>query len=160
MKKTTIAAGLAAFAMAGMVIAQQAGFTRTALQTHDLSTPGRVVVQARAEFDPGVAAGRHTHPGEEIGYVLEGQLELLIDGQPPRLVKAGEVFFVPAGLCMTARTPATAKPRCWRPTSSKKASRSPRRPSKQALAGSGAGRLAGTCSISTVEYQERGKHPS
>jgi quercetin dioxygenase-like cupin family protein len=68
------------------------------VQTQDLSTPGRVAVQARAEFDPGVAAGRHTHPGEELGCLLEGQLELRIDGQPPRIVKAGEAFFVPAGL--------------------------------------------------------------
>jgi quercetin dioxygenase-like cupin family protein len=98
MRKSLVVAGLAAFAVTGVVIAQQTGFTRTAVQTHDLSTPGRVAVQARAEFDPGVAAGRHTHPGEELGYVLEGQIELRIDGQPPRIVKAGEAFFVPAGL--------------------------------------------------------------
>jgi len=98
MKKSMVVAGLAALAVTGAVIAQQAGFSRTGLQTQDLSTPGRVAVQARAEFEPGVAAGRHTHPGEELGYVLEGQLELRIDGQPPRIVKAGEVFFVPAGL--------------------------------------------------------------
>lgn len=78
--------------------AQQAGFTRIPLQTQDLSAPGRVAVQARAEFDPGVAAGRHTHPGEELGYVLEGELELKIDGQPPKIIHAGETFFVPAGL--------------------------------------------------------------
>lgn len=98
MKKTTIAAGLAAFAIAGIVLAQQSGFTRVGLQTQDLSIPGKVAVQARAEFEPGVAAGRHTHPGEELGYVLEGQLELRIDGQAPKIVKAGETFFVPAGL--------------------------------------------------------------
>ena len=98
MKKSLVVAGLAALTVTGVVIAQQAGFTRTAVQTQDLSAPGRVAVQARAEFDPGVAAGRHTHPGEELGYVLEGQLELRIDGQPPRIVKAGESFFVPAGL--------------------------------------------------------------
>jgi quercetin dioxygenase-like cupin family protein len=98
MKKSMVIAGFAALLVTGLVIAQQAGFTRTAVQTQDLSTPGRVAVQARAEFDPGVAAGRHTHPGEELGYVLEGQLELRIDGQPPRTVKAGEAFFVPAGL--------------------------------------------------------------
>ena len=98
MKKSLVVAGLAALTVTGVVIAQQAGFTRTAVQTQDLSAPGRVAVQARAEFDPGVAAGRHTHPGEELGYVLEGQLELRIDGQPPRTVKAGEAFFVPAGL--------------------------------------------------------------
>lgn len=109
MKKTIIAASLAAFTMAGVVIAQQAGFTRTGLQTQDLSTPGRVAVQVRAEFDPGVAAGRHTHPGEELGYVLEGQLELLIDGQPPRVVKAGEVFFVPAGVVHDGKNTGSGK---------------------------------------------------
>ncbi len=80
------------------LLAQQAGFTRVGLQTQDLSTPGKVAVQARAEFDPGVAAGRHTHPGEELGYVLEGQLERRIDGQPPKIIKAGETFFVPEGI--------------------------------------------------------------
>ncbi len=98
MKKTILAAGIAVFALTGIALAQQAGFTRIALQTQDLSAPGRVAVQARAEFEPGVAAGRHTHPGEELGYVLEGQLELRIDGQAPRIVKAGETFFVSAGL--------------------------------------------------------------
>jgi len=80
------------------ILAQQSGFTRVPLQTQDLGNPGKVAVQARAEFDPGVAAGRHTHPGEELGYVLEGQLELRIDGQPPKIIKAGETFFVPEGL--------------------------------------------------------------
>jgi quercetin dioxygenase-like cupin family protein len=80
------------------ILAQQSGFTRVPLQTQDLGTPGKIAVQARAEFDPGVAAGRHTHPGEELGYVLEGQLELRIDGQPPKIIKAGETFFVPDGL--------------------------------------------------------------
>lgn len=98
MKSMGYKAFVAAMLMASAVMAQQAGFTRVALQTQDLSAPGRVAVQARAEFDPGVAAGRHTHPGEELGYVLEGQLELRIDGQAPRIVKAGETFFVPEGL--------------------------------------------------------------
>lgn len=98
MKKTIFIAGLTAFAIAGFVVAQQAGFTRTPLQSQDLSTPGRVAVQVRAEFEPGVAAGRHTHPGEELGYVLEGQLEFRVDGQAPRIIKAGETFFVPAGV--------------------------------------------------------------
>ena len=92
MKTMGYQAFVAAMLMASAVMAQQAGFTRVALQTQDLSAPGRVAVQARAEFDPGVAAGRHTHPGEELGYVLEGQLELRIDGQAPRIVKAGETF--------------------------------------------------------------------
>ena len=84
--------------LAGIAWAQQAGFTRVMLQDHDLSIPDRHVVQARAEFQPGIASGRHTHPGEEIGYVLEGEVEVTIDGKPPLTIKAGETFFVPAGL--------------------------------------------------------------
>ena len=56
MKKITLAMGMAALTVTGLVIAQQAGFTRVPLQSQDLSIPGKVVVQARAEFDPGVAA--------------------------------------------------------------------------------------------------------
>ena len=54
------------------------------------------MVQARVEFEPGAVVGRHTHPGEEISVVLEGQLLLEVDGQPARTIKAGEAFMVPA----------------------------------------------------------------
>ena len=77
---------------------QQPGFKRVAIQDQDLSVPGRHAVQAKAEFDPSGAIGRHTHPGEELSVVLEGTLTLRIDGQPPRAVKAGESFFIPAGV--------------------------------------------------------------
>ncbi len=77
--------------------AQQSGFTRKVLQDHNLSVPERHAVQALAEFVPGGAAGRHTHPGEEVGYLLEGTLVLEVDGQPPRTLKAGDAFFVEAG---------------------------------------------------------------
>lgn len=98
MKKMVISAGVATLVVAGLVAAQQPGFTRIPVQSQDLSIPGRVAVQVRAEFEPGAVVGRHTHPGEELGYVIEGQLELRIEGQPPRVVKAGESFFVPAGV--------------------------------------------------------------
>lgn len=84
--------------VAGIAVAQQAGFTRVALQDQDISIAGQHAVQARAEFQPGVASGRHTHPGEELGYVLEGQVEIAIDGKPKVTLKAGESFFIPAGL--------------------------------------------------------------
>ena len=77
--------------------AQQPGFTRKQLQDQPLSVPGRHVVQAIAEFAPGVAVGKHTHPGEELSYVLEGTLLLEIEGEAPRTLKAGDAFFVPAG---------------------------------------------------------------
>jgi quercetin dioxygenase-like cupin family protein len=99
--KVLIVAGLAAAALvagAGALYAQQPGFTRTVLQDHDLTAQGRHAVVARAEFVPGGVAGRHTHPGEELGYIVEGTLELLIEGQPPKRLKKGEVFFVPAGV--------------------------------------------------------------
>src|SRR2546423_12530815 len=83
---------------ATLLLAQQPGFTRKLLQDHDLSAGERHAVQVLVEFIPGGAVGKHTHPGEELGYVLEGTLELAIVGQPPRTVNAGEVFFVPAGI--------------------------------------------------------------
>jgi len=90
--------GIVAALGAAAAIAQQAGFTRVALQDQPLSDPAKHAVQARAEFAPGIAAGKHTHPGEELGYVIEGEILLEIAGQPPRTVKAGESFFVPAGV--------------------------------------------------------------
>jgi quercetin dioxygenase-like cupin family protein len=80
------------------VSAQQLGGTkRTDLQRHDLSLPGREVNQVLVEFAPGLVAPRHAHPGEEIVYVVEGELEYQRDGKPPVTVKAGEVLFIPAG---------------------------------------------------------------
>lgn len=82
---------------------QQPGMKRTELQRHDLSAPGREVVQVRVEIDPGVTTPRHSHPGEEIIYVLEGSFEYQIEGQAPVTVKAGDVYFIPAGTIHTAK---------------------------------------------------------
>jgi quercetin dioxygenase-like cupin family protein len=87
--------------------AQQAGSKRMDLQRHDLSAPGREVVQVRVDFDPGYGSPRHTHPGEEIIYVLEGTLEYQIEGKPPVRVKAGDVLFVPAGAIHAAKNVGT-----------------------------------------------------
>lgn len=77
--------------------AQAGTIRRTVIQKADVSVPGREAVVAKVELDEGVAAGRHSHPGDEISYVLEGEGELLIDGEDPRRVKAGESFVIPAG---------------------------------------------------------------
>jgi quercetin dioxygenase-like cupin family protein len=77
-------------------VQQAPGLSRTDLQQHDLSAPGREVVQNRVDIDPEAPAIRHRHPGEEIIYVLEGSLEYELDGETPTTVSAGEVFFVPA----------------------------------------------------------------
>jgi quercetin dioxygenase-like cupin family protein len=83
--------------------AQQTGIRRIDLQRHDLSAPGREVVQVRVELDPGVAFGRHSHPGEEIINVLEGTLEYQVDGKPAVTLKAGDVLFIPAGTIHAAK---------------------------------------------------------
>lgn len=84
-------------AAAGALLAQSSGLTRTLVGRADVSVPGREAVVARVDIAPAGKAGRHTHPGDEISYVLEGEATLLIDGQPPRVVKAGESFVIPAG---------------------------------------------------------------
>src|SRR4051812_22210950 len=86
-----------------MAQAQQPGSRRTDLQRHDLSAPGREVVQVRVDFDAGYVSPRHTHPGEEIIYVLEGTLEYVIGSKPPVRVQAGDVLFVPAGTIHSAK---------------------------------------------------------
>lgn len=98
MRKYVLAIAAIALCTAGVVAAQQAGFVRIPLQTQDLSTPGKIAVQVRGEFDPGFGTGRHTHAGEELTYVMEGEIEVRVDGQPPRVIKAGETFFLPAGV--------------------------------------------------------------
>ena len=85
------------------VLAQQQGVKRTDLQRHDLSVPGREVIQVRVELAPGVAFPKHSHPGEEIVYVLEGSLEYEVEGKPPVTLKAGDVLFVPAGTIHSAK---------------------------------------------------------
>jgi quercetin dioxygenase-like cupin family protein len=86
-----------------MASAQAPGIKRTDLQRHGLSLPGREVIQALVEIGPGEVAPRHSHPGEEIIYVVEGVFEYQLDGQPPRIVKAGEVLFVPDGVVHAAK---------------------------------------------------------
>ena len=77
--------------------AQQPGIKRTDLQRHDLSVPGREVVQVRVDFAPGVVAPAHKHPGEEIVYAIEGSMEYRVEGKPPVTLEAGDVLFIPAG---------------------------------------------------------------
>src|SRR5262245_16287266 len=81
----------------------QEGIKRTDLQRHDLSAPGREAIQVRVDFAPGAAFGKHTHPGEEIIYVIEGLLEYEVAGKPPVTLKAGDVLFIPAGTVHAAK---------------------------------------------------------
>ena len=54
-------------------------------------------------FEPGASAAPHSHPGEEVAYVLEGRIEYRIDGEPPVVLEAGRTLFIPAGAVHAAR---------------------------------------------------------
>jgi quercetin dioxygenase-like cupin family protein len=82
---------------------QAPGLWRTDLQQQDLSVPGREVIQSRVDIGPEAPLVKHTHPGEEIIYILEGSLEYQIEGQPPKTVHAGDALTVPAGVIHAVR---------------------------------------------------------
>jgi quercetin dioxygenase-like cupin family protein len=107
MKVTRIMAATVLVAAVGLALpltpAQVPSIRRTDLQRHDLGVPGREVVQARVEFDPGAAFGKHWHPGAEIVYVLEGSLEYAVEGRPPATLNPRDVLFIPAGTVHAAR---------------------------------------------------------
>lgn len=77
--------------------AQKTGITRTDLQQHDLEITGYETIQSRIDFEAGTSFGMHSHPGEEVIYVLEGIFEYQIEGEKPVTLKAGDVLFIPAG---------------------------------------------------------------
>ena len=101
-RKILLGLTVVAVAGAGVAIAQQTGIKRTPLQKLDFPA-GYNTITAIAEVPAGGAAGRHTHPGAETGYVLEGELELVIDGQAPMKIKAGESYQIPEGAVHDAK---------------------------------------------------------
>ena len=111
LKRTAQAFAISALIAAGTLAthattqAQLSQFKRTDLQRQDLSAAGREAVQVRVDIAPGAAFPKHSHPGEEIIYVLEGTLEYQIEDQPPVTLKAGDVFFIPAGAAHSAKNP-------------------------------------------------------
>ncbi|MDC8784895.1 cupin domain-containing protein [Roseateles koreensis] len=105
------AAGLSPTLATAQSAAPAPTLTRTLVTKGDVSVPGREGVVMKVELPAGAVAGWHTHPGEEISYVLEGETVLLVAGQAPRKVVAGEGFVIPAGVVHSARneSPAAAK---------------------------------------------------
>jgi quercetin dioxygenase-like cupin family protein len=100
--------GLAlAVVLAAGLSAQNTGIKRTVVKRADVSVPGREAVIADVEIAPGGSAGRHTHPGDEISYILSGEGEILMEGQPALKVKAGDGFVIPAGTKHDARNTGT-----------------------------------------------------
>lgn len=107
MKNTRIMAAALLIVGSGLMLAaaqaQQPGLRRTDLLQHDLSVPAREVEQVRVDFDPGAVSIKHSHPGEEVAYVLEGSLEYQLEGRPPVTLHAGETLFIPAGVAHVAK---------------------------------------------------------
>jgi quercetin dioxygenase-like cupin family protein len=89
--------------MSGPADGLAATLERTEVQRGALSVPGRQVVQVLTRIPVGVESGWHTHPGEEVGYILAGTVEVTIEGRPPQVLQAGEGFLVPP------RTPHNAR---------------------------------------------------
>jgi quercetin dioxygenase-like cupin family protein len=99
----SVVAGVVLVGFACVIVAQVPALTRTLVTKGDVSVPGREAVIARIEVAAGGAAGWHTHPGDEISYVSEGDVTLMVAGQPPRKVSAGEGFVIPAGVVHNAK---------------------------------------------------------
>ena len=104
-----VAIALFAFAISDPALGQQPGIKRTELQRYDLSIQGREAIQVRIDFDAGSAFGKHSHPGEEVIYVLEGSIQYEVEGKPPVTLKDGDVLFIPRGTVHAAKNVGTTK---------------------------------------------------
>jgi quercetin dioxygenase-like cupin family protein len=100
---------LLTFSLSSPLYAQQASWPanapikRTPLQKFDVPGTNHETVIGIAEIAPNASIGRHTHPGPESGYVLEGDFVLLIEGQADKSLKVGESYQVPAGAVHDAK---------------------------------------------------------
>lgn len=92
-----------AIALSATVLAQAPAIKRTPLQTVDVPGGTLNAITAIAEVVPDANIGRHTHPGPETGYMIEGEMTLMIDGQAPMLIKAGQSYQIPAGAVHDAK---------------------------------------------------------
>jgi quercetin dioxygenase-like cupin family protein len=104
---------VATFAVTGIAAAQQnlpamtqqtANIKRTPLQKFDVPGTNYETVIGMAEIVPNVNIGRHTHPGPESGFMLDGEMVLIVAGQPDKIVKSGESYQVPPGAIHDAKT--------------------------------------------------------
>jgi quercetin dioxygenase-like cupin family protein len=101
-RKIALGLTVVAFACAGVAVAQQAAIKRTPLQKAEFPE-GYVTVSGIVEVPVGGSAGRHTHPGIEMGYLLEGEADLIIEGKPDQHLKAGDSYSIPAGVVHDAK---------------------------------------------------------
>jgi quercetin dioxygenase-like cupin family protein len=110
---TTRAALISAAVLAALAVcaAQQPAATWTELQRHDLADIRREGVEMSIDIPPGVTTARHSHPGDDFGYLVQGTIVLQVDGKPPLTVTAGETFFTARGQVHNARNIGTTMAR-------------------------------------------------
>lgn len=108
MKTKLRAAGLAIVAAC---FAGQPAAKFSELQRREIPGTGREGVTTVAEIPPGATSARHSHPGEDFGYLIEGTIVLMVDGKPPLTVRAGETFFTERGQIHNARNIGTTMAR-------------------------------------------------
>lgn len=75
--------------------AQGAGFTRTVINRQEFPGDTMVTLQVQVDIDPGYLVAAHTHPGAELGYILDGGGTFGMKGVADRTVKPGDAFSVP-----------------------------------------------------------------
>jgi len=121
MLRKSIIIAIAALAVGGVAVAQQMappggqmappaaapGIKRTVMQKFDVPAGERETVSALVELPPSTDAAKHTHPGPETGYIVEGEITLNVDGQPGKLLKVGDSYYVPAGTPHSGRSGAS-----------------------------------------------------
>jgi quercetin dioxygenase-like cupin family protein len=103
MFKTLVFALAVLFSGIAVAVAQQSGSKRTVLQQADV--PGTVYesVFVMVESPGGTQLGRHSHPGSEQGTLIEGDITLMVEGQPDKTYKSGDSWLIPAGVIHDAK---------------------------------------------------------
>jgi quercetin dioxygenase-like cupin family protein len=76
---------------------------RREVQRSPSSIPGRQIVQVETLIPAGVESGWHAHPGEEVGYIIAGEVEMMVQGHATLVLRAGDGFLIPP------RTPHNAR---------------------------------------------------
>ncbi len=77
---------------------------RTVLSRSDVPNSNYEVVLMLVEAPPHMGAGRHIHPGKVTGYVIDGEYTMIVEGEPPKVLKAGEHLELDAGVVHDERT--------------------------------------------------------
>ena len=91
MSKVLAIASITVLAISASAIAQQTGIKRTVIRTFDYP-PGYTTITGIVELAPNTCSGRHTHPGIDSGYVMEGDFVLKMDGKPEQTFKVGDSY--------------------------------------------------------------------